>query len=137
MYKTIMVPVDLEHSDQLEKALATGADLAKHYGAQLYAVSVTSTAPGVLARHPSEYAQKLEAFAAEQTAKRGVQFKAKVMVSHDPPVDLESTLKKAGSEIGADLVVMASHVPGFLEYIFSSRAGYLASHSDLSVFVVR
>lgn len=137
MYKTIMIPVDLEHSDQLEKALATGADLAKHYGAQLYAVSVTSTAPGPVAGHPSDYAQKLEVFSAEQTAMRGVQFKTKVMVSHDPPADLENTLKKAGSEIGADLVVMASHVPGFLEYIFSSRAGYLASHSDLSVFVVR
>ena len=127
----------LEHSDQLEKALATGADLAKHYGARLYAVSVTSSAPGVVAGSPSEYAQKLEAFVAEQTAKRGVRFEAKTIVSHDPPADLENTLKKAGSEIGADLVVMASHVPGFFEYIFSSRAGYLASHSDLSVFVVR
>ncbi len=137
MYKTIMIPVDLEHADQLDKALAAGADLAKHYGAELYAVSVTGTAPGTVARDPSDYAEKLEAFAAEQTAMRGIPFNTKVMVSHDPPADLENTLKKAGSEIGADLVVMASHVPGFLEYIFSSRAGYLASHSELSVFVVR
>ncbi len=137
MYKTIMIPVDLEHADQLDKALTIGADLAKHYGADLHAVSVTGTAPGAVARDPTDYAAKLEAFAAEQTALRGIHFKTKVMVSHDPPADLENTLKKAGSEIGADLVVMASHVPGFLEYIFSSRAGYLASHSDLSVFVVR
>ncbi len=137
MYKTIMIPVDLEHSGQLDKALATGADLAKHYGAELYVVSVTGTAPGAVAGHPAEYAQKLEAFAADQSAKRGVQFKAKTMISHDLAADLESRLKEAGSEIGADLVVMASHVPGIIEYVFSSRAGYLASHTDLSVFVVR
>ena len=39
--------------------------------------------------------------------------------------------------LGVDLVVMASHVPGFREYIFHSNAGFLASHTDLSVFVVR
>ena len=137
MYKTIMVPVDLEHPDQLKKALATGADLAKHYDAELYAVGVTSSAPGALAHNPSEYAERLEAFADQQTSLHGVRLQAKAMVSNDPAVDLDDTLKKAGSEIGADLVVMASHVPGFLDYIFAPRAGYLASHSDLSVFVVR
>ncbi len=137
MYKTIMIPVDLEHSDQLKKALSIGADLALHYNADLFAVGVTSGAPSAVAHNPSEYAQKLEAFAAEQSAIHGVEFKAKAMESHDPAVDLDDTLQKAGSEIGADLVVMASHVPGFIDYIFASRAGYLASHSDLSVFVVR
>ncbi|MGI9417253.1 MAG: universal stress protein [Geminicoccaceae bacterium] len=137
MYKTIMIPVDLEHSDQLKKALSIGADLARHYNADLFAVGVTSGAPSAVAHNPLEYAQKLEAFAAEQTALHGVEFKAKAMESHDPAVDLDDTLQEAGSEIGADLVVMASHVPGFIDYIFASRAGYLASHSDLSVFVVR
>lgn len=137
MYNSIMIPVDLEHSETLEKALATGADLAKHYQTELYVVGVTHAAPGVVAHNPAEYAQKLEAFAADQTAKYGVDFKAKSMISHDPAVDLDDTLKQAGSEIGADLVVMASHVPGFFDYIFSSRAGYLASHTSMSVFVVR
>ena len=62
MYKTVMIPVDLEHKDLLEKALATAADLAQHYGAELYAVGVTSAAPGVVAHNPSEYAQKLDQF---------------------------------------------------------------------------
>ncbi len=137
MYKSIMIPVDLEHTDTLEKALATAADLAKHYHAELHAVGVTTSAPGVVAHNPTEYTQKLEIFAADQTAKYGVDFRAKAMVSHDPAVDLDDTLKQAASEIGTDLVVMASHVPGFFDYIFASRAGYLASHTSLSVLVVR
>ena len=116
MYKTIMIPVDLEHSDQLKKALSIGADLARHYNADLFAVGVTSGAPSAVAHNPLEYTQKLEAFVAEQTALHGVEFKAKAMESHDPAVDLDDTLQKAGSEIGADLVVMASHIPGFIDY---------------------
>lgn len=137
MYKTSMIPIDLEHSDQLKKALSIGADPALYYNAGLIAVGVTSGAPSAVAHNPLEYAPKLEAFAAEQTAVHGVEFKAKAMESHDPAVDLDDTLQKAGSEIGADLVVMASHVPGFIDHILSSRAGYLASHLDLSVFDVR
>ena len=137
MYKTILVPVDLEHADRLEKALTTAADLAKHYNADLYVVGVSSAAPGRVAHNPSEYAEKLAAFAGAETAKHGVPVKAKSMISHDPAVDLGDTLKRAASDVDADLVVMASHVPGFLDHIFSSRAGYLATHTSLSVFIVR
>jgi hypothetical protein len=34
-------------------------------------------------------------------------------------------------------VVMASHVPGMLEHVWSSHAGRLASHASASVFIVR
>lgn len=137
MYSTIMIPVDLEHADRLEKAITTAADLAKHYKARLHAVGVTGSAPGAVAHNPQEYAEKLQQFAADQSSAHGVEFVAKAMTSADPAVDLDDTLKRAASELSADLVIMASHVPGFIDYIFASRAGYLASHSDLSVFVVR
>ncbi|MGI9435692.1 MAG: universal stress protein [Geminicoccaceae bacterium] len=137
MYQTIMTPVDLEHRDQLKNALAIAADLAKHYGAALYVVGVTTSAPSAVAHNPTEYGEKLDAFAKEQTALHGVDVKALAKVSHDPAADLDDTLEKAASEIDSDLIVMASHVPGFTDYIFASRAGYLASHSHLSVFVVR
>ncbi len=137
MFKRIMLPVDLAHAETLEKALQTSADLVKHYGAELHAVGVTHAAPGAVAHNPAEFAKKLEAFAAEQTAKYGVDFKVRAMTSHDPAVDLDGTLEKAASEINADLIVMASHTPGFLDHIFASNAGYLASHSSLSVLVVR
>lgn len=137
MYNTIMIPVDLEHADRLEKAITTAADLARHYNARLYAVGVTGTAPGAVAHNPKEYAEKLKQFAAEQTSAHGIEFIAKAMTSPDPAVDLDNTLERAASELSTDLVIMASHVPGFADYIFASRAGYLASHSNLSVFVVR
>ena len=137
MYKNIVIPVDLAHQDSLTKALAVGADLAKHYGAKVTAVSVTGSAPTPIAHNPAEFAQVLEKFASKQSDTHGVQFAAKAVTSHDPAVDMDDAIKNAAEELDCDLVIMASHVPGFSEHIFASRAGYLASHSDISVLVVR
>ena len=135
MYKKILVPVDLSHADRLQKALETGADLAAHYGAAVCYVGVTSGGP--TGHNPAEYEAKLKDFAQGESKRRGHPAEAKAYVSHDPARDLGQTLLKAVHELGADLVVMASHVPGIPEHIFSSNAGYLASHADVSVLVVR
>jgi nucleotide-binding universal stress UspA family protein len=133
----VMIPVDLSHVDKLGKALQTAADLATLYSAKLVCVGVTGSAPSDVAHNPTEFAQKLSAFAADQSSKLGVPMEAKAVTSHDQAVDIDETLEKAANEIGADLVVMASHVPGIMEYLIASRAGYMASHSSRSVFVVR
>lgn len=137
MFSNILVPVDLDHADTLETALTVAADLARLYEASVCLAGVVSTAPGASAHNPTEYAARLNSFASDQTGKRGIGFTAKVMISHDPAVDLDDQLKQAAEEIGADLVVMASHVPGFRDHFFSSKAGYLANHLGISVFIVR
>lgn len=137
MYKKIMVPVDLSHTDKLEKAIATAADLSKHYKASAQLVGVTATAPSSVAHNPEEFTKKLEEFAAAEGKKRGVEFGAHAITSADPTIDLDDKLGREAHDIGADLIVMGSHVPGFAEHLFSSRAGYLASHTDISVFIVR
>ncbi len=137
MYKKIMVPVDLRHTEKLEKAIATAADLSRHYKVPAQFVGVTSSAPSSVAHNPEEYATKLQQFAAAEGKKRGVEFGAHAITSPDPTIDLDDTLGREAHDIGADLIVMGSHVPGFAEHLFSSNAGYLASHTDISVFIVR
>ena len=137
MYSQIMVPVDLAHLDRLEKALTTASDLSKHYDAPICYVGVTPTTPGPLGHNPAEFAQKLEAFGAEQAATRGHKATTKAYPSHDVAIDLDDILLKAVDEVGADLVVMASHVPGVLDYVWPSHGGKVAAHSDASVLVVR
>ncbi len=62
---------------------------------------------------------------------------ARSAVVGDPAADLDRALDRELHELGVDLVVMASHLPGLRDYVFHSNAGFLASHTDLSVFVVR
>ncbi len=137
MFTKIMIPVDLGHIRNMEKALALAAELAEHHDAQAIIVGVTQSGPTEIARTPEAFAEKLKAFAAEHSKKLGVTFATHSEVSHDITIDLDDVLQRAADEIGADLIVMASHVPGLSEYVFASNAGYLASHSKMSVFVVR
>lgn len=137
MFKTIMVPVDLGHLPRIDRALQAAADLAKHYGAALTYVSITAATPTPLAHNPKEFATKLEAFAAEDGAKRGVTPKAHTMIAHDPTTEMDDVLVKAVDETGADLVVMASHKPGLADYFWPSNGGKLATHTGVSVMLVR
>ena len=137
LYKKIMVPVDLSHADRLEKALRTAADLAGHYGVPAVYVGVTAATPGPVAHTPEEYAKKLEAFAKSQAEAHGHAAESHAAVSHDPSIDLDDTLLDCVKETGADLVVMASHVPNLTDYVWPSNGGTIATHSDASVFVVR
>lgn len=137
MFNKIMVPIDLAHVDKLGKALQAAADLSKHYGIEAVYVGVTASTPGSVAHTPTEYGHKLESFAKEQASKHGHNAAAHPVVSHDPTSDLEDTLLKAVHDVGADLVVMASHIPNVADLIWPPNGGKIASHSDASVFVVR
>lgn len=137
MFNTIMVPVDLRHPSALDKALTIAADLAKAEGASVTFVGVTSPEPGALGHNPGEYGELLQRFAAAQGEVHGLDAKAHAIVAHDPAIDLDRKLTEAAEEIGADLVVMATHVPNVTDYIWSSHGGHLANHSSASVFLVR
>ena len=137
MYEKILVPVDLRHVEHLDKALRVAADLSKNYSIPVCYVGVTSATPSEVAHTPAEFAGKLEAFAKSQAEAYGVDADAKAMTSHDPAVDLDETLKRAIAETGADLVVMATHIPNVTDYFWASHGVGLASHVDVSVFLVR
>ena len=137
MYKRIMVPVDLTHAGDLAKALRTAADLAKHYGCPITYVAVTAATPTPVAHNPAEFAAKLAAFGEAQAREHGHVAETKAVVSHDPAIDLDDTLMRTIKEIDADLVVMQSHMPNITDYIWPSNGGTIATHSDVSVLVVR
>jgi nucleotide-binding universal stress UspA family protein len=137
MYTEIMVPVDLGHADKMDRVVAVAADLAKHYGANMTLVGVTSSAPSSVARNPGEFAEKLKAFATTMSERHGVGIAARAETSHDPTSDLDEVLDAACHSLGANLVVMATHVPTMADLVFGSNTGKLASHLSRSILMVR
>lgn len=137
MFEKIVFPVDLAHANALEKALDVAGGLAKQYGAEIHAVGVTAATPSPVAHTPQEYGRKLTEWAEAASSRLGVTVKAHPVTAHDPGIEVDSKILSEAKDIGADLVVMASHVPGMAERLFASRAGHLAAHADMSVFVVR
>ena len=137
VFTRIMTPVDLAHAERMERSLQCGAELAALWGIPVVYVGVTAQTPGSVAHNPEEYGRKLAAFAAAQAEARGITAEAQAVVSHDPSTDLDDTLLKAVKDTGADLVVMASHVPGLTDYVWPSNGGKIAGHAAVSVMVVR
>ncbi|KPQ26134.1 MAG: universal stress protein family protein [Halomonas sp. HL-48] len=137
MFNNIMVPVDLAHLDTLEPSLSIVADMAKQYDARITYVSVTANTPTSVARTPQEYEQKLDAFAQERHQVHGQPVGIKVYSSTDPIANVDDLLVKAIDEIGADLVIMATHLPRHLDIVMPSHGGKVATHTDASVFLLR
>ncbi|ANT58965.1 universal stress protein UspA [Salipiger sp. CCB-MM3] len=137
MFKRIMVPVDLTHADRLQKALDVAGDLAAHYGAKLIYVGVSASTPSSIAHTPEEYGEKLAVFAKAKALAAGVEAESVPVITHDPAVDLDPALVKAVLDTDADLVVMASHIPGIADHFWPSNGGTVASRAKVSVMVVR
>lgn len=137
MFSRIMVPVDLAHIAKLGRSLDAAALIARHTEAEVVYVGVSSSAPSEVARTPQAFAAKLEAFARETGERHGIRTHAKAYITHDPATDLDDTLLAATRELGADLVVMASHIPNVVDYIWPSNGGTIARRAGISVFVVR
>lgn len=137
MFNKIMVPIDLAHRDRMEAAMTVAADLAKRYDAKVCYVGATTSTPSSTAHTPQEYSSKLEEFAKKEGAAHGHEVTSHTIISHDPTADLDHDLVKAVDEVGADLVVMATHVPHIGDRLWPSNGGRLATHTKASVFLVR
>jgi len=137
VYRKIMVPVDLTHVERLGKAIDTATDLAKIYSIPILFVGVTAETPTAVAHNPTEFAEKLREFGQKQAESHGLVIETKAFPSHDPATDLAKTLISAAGDNDVDLIVMASHVPGFPDHFFIANAGSVALHAKVSVFVVR
>ncbi len=137
MVVSIIVPVDLAHKDASEEAVSIAANLAKSDEAKLALVGVTGSAPSEAGHNPKEFEEKLAAYGKEVAERIGLPVETQSLVDNDVAVDLGDVIIQAAEDNGVDLIVMASHVPGFIEHVFASNSGYVASHAKCSVYVVR
>ncbi len=137
MYTHILVPVDLSVRQRLTKAVNVAADLARLYDAKLTLVSVSGGLQAKVSHSTAKYSRLLAEFAAEIAQVKEVVIETLNVPVPDPSVEVDAKLIEIISDLGIDLVVIASHQPGWAEYIVASHGGKLASHAPISVFVVR
>ncbi len=137
MFNHIMFPVDLHLPPEVRKAADVAAQIAQWQGAKITIVSVTGTQLGEVAQTDASINQEMQEFADQLSKDSGVEVAFLNIHSVDVAAEVDSDLTRAAEEIGADLIVVGTHAPRVMDYIFSSHAGYLAKHASVSVFVVR
>ena len=137
MFNVILVPVDLKIIPEIEKSVAVAADLGRHYRARVTLLGVSSTEPNIVAPGPEEYAKRVEEYAAAKSAQYDFAFRYRHVISVDPSAELQRRIQEVVDEIGADLVIMASHQPSILDYLWPANATSFAAHTSMTVMIVR
>ena len=138
MYSRILVPVDLNNADKLSKALSLAGRTAQADSAEVLYVDVVDAVPTMSARTEGDRMEvRLKDFVAAQAKQYDIKANDHVALRGDLHLNVGADIIKAAKEADCDLIVMASHMPGLKDHIFSSNAGYVASHAPMTVYVVR
>lgn len=136
MYNNIIIPVDLGHSERLNSMV----DVARRLGAddaKVTLINVVENLPAfVMAELPSDLAERTiddaKARLEETAAAHG--FTAEIEVRSGHPA---TTILECAKDRVADLIVIASHRPGFGDFLIGSTAARVVRHAQCSVHVVR
>ena len=140
MFRTILVPVDLNQPSSWEETVP----LAKHLAQGKAAIHIVSVLPDfgmpvVGSYFPKDFERK-----ALDESKERLQALAKSWKLDGLDVHLHmchgtiyEEILKAAKTVGADLIVIASHRPELKDYLLGPNAARVVRHADCSVFVVR
>ena len=141
MFKNILAAIDLTDESSWVKSIPTAVELCQSSGARLNLLTVIPDfGMSIVSQHfPKDYAENAMA---ETRTKLGV------FASEHVPDGVKRTLLvaqgtiyeeiiKAGDEVSADLVVVASHRPSLKDYLLGPNASRVVRHFKRSVLVVR
>lgn len=142
MYKTILLPIDLNHKASWAKSLPCAIQLCQTYGASLHLLSIIPAIgmPMVEGFLPREFAA---------TAKKNLKAALREFAAKQVPTDMKVQLIVAdgkayagilriAEKIDADLIVMSTHKRKRIEdYLVGTNAMRVLQQSKVSVLVVR
>lgn len=136
LYKNIIIPVDLGHTERLQPMIDI-ARLLGGDGASVILINVVENLPAfVAAELPSDLtARTIEDARSrleETVAGHGISAEIEVRSGHPA-----TTILECANDRKADLIVIASHRPGFGDFLIGSTAARVVRHAQCSVHVVR
>jgi len=141
MYKTVLLPIDLNQESSWQKALPTAVEFCKTYSTTLHVMNVVPDfGMSVVGSHfPEGFEQKaLESARAElhkfvrQNVPDGLNVRH--IVGHGAVYD---EILRVAKEIEADLILLAASRPELKDFLLGPNAARVVRHFGGSVLVVR
>ncbi len=136
MYNTVLVPVDLLHKERVAPMVET-AKLLAGGDAKIILANIVEDIPAyVAAQIPSDVLEESETNSRaelESVAKAsGLAAEIVVLRGH-----AGNSILNIADEKGVDAIVIASHKPGWEDYLIGSTAARVVRHAKCSVHVLR
>ncbi|MCF6231539.1 MAG: universal stress protein [Rhodobacteraceae bacterium] len=138
--KIILLPVDIFHDDGWQDALNHAVFLARQNDAAIHALAVIPDFGMALVG--SYFPEGFSSNALSEAEKNLAGFVAKNLEGLDVTTHIKhGTVYKeiliCADEIGADMIVMASHRPEMRDYLLGPNAARVVRHARQSVTVIR
>lgn len=141
MFKSILIPIDLNAREASLRALPVAAELARNHGSELHLMTVVpefgmaivaDKFPRDYEKHALSVAQEELQKLAEKEVPEGLS--RQVHIAHGT---IYKEILKQADKLGCDLIVMASHRPELADYLLGPNAARVVRHARQSVMVVR
>lgn len=136
MYNTILVPIDLSYTERVGPLL----DIARHLAAKNARIILVNFVEDI----PSYIAAELPMGILEDTDGRAAEDLREIARSADLQAEIEVRRGHAGSGIlslaeekDADMIIIASHRPGWEDFFIGSTAARVVRYAKCSVHVMR
>jgi nucleotide-binding universal stress UspA family protein len=140
MFKTILVPVDIEDVETARPALDRAVALAEASGGTVRLIYVRSLVPvSYMEFVPPDFdaAQQEESTNRLAALADGVRLPKTRVSSVVTLGGVYHDVLKEAETIGADLIVVGSHRPTMATYLLGSNAASIVRHAKCSVLVIR
>ncbi len=140
MFNNILVAVDLEHDTHMDDLRRVASDIANAYGAQVHLLNVIGAAPAVVSQFLPENYEKM---VSKKIEKDLAVLAAKVDLAEGAAASsvrfggVYQEILAHANNIGADLIIVASHKPNVGDYLLGTTAARIVRHASCSTLVVR
>ena len=139
MYRNILVPVDLDQPASWSKVILTATALAKCFEATMTICSVVSNSKVIMKGEWLPIGVEQLLFDARARLEGLI-----VEFDHGLDCDVEVAagtisggILEIAERIGADLIVLVSHLPAMRDHILAANAIRVARHARCSVLIAR
>ncbi len=139
MYRSILVPVDVEQPSSWEKSVPTAAALCRCFSASL---ALTTVVPSQQLAIEAEWSaaafrQLIDIAKARLAAIADAITEVPNIGRYVEAGSIYTNILNVAERISADLIVLSSHQPEMKDYLLGANASRVVRHAPCSVFVVR
>jgi universal stress protein F len=136
MFKTILVPIEIGHADKVNSIINVAAKNG-YEDARIILLNVIEEIPrwaavGLPANLQKKSLQNSQQELANISSACSVKTEVEVRAGHP-----YQTILEVSEENSVELIVIASHKPGFQDYLLGSTAAKVVRHANCSVLVIR
>ena len=141
MFKSILLPVDLDDEKESARLFASAAEIARSMGAKIHVLTVVPSfsMPMVASFFPADYekkalAQSQSALSAFVEAQQGADLVQGAIVGHG---SVYKEIVRAASEAKADAIVLGPGSAESGDYLLGHNAARVMRHAPCSVVLLR